>query len=822
MRKIEVTLAAKVLPLAMALALVATDAQALGLGTLEVKSQLNQPLVAEIPLIGVGPGELDALSVRLASPEAFDRVGLPRPAGVTANLQFSVGRNARGEPVVRVTTSNRVDDPFVAFLLEADWGKGSVVREFTALVDPPHIAAATVTPMTAPTVAAPPASTAAPMTAPAAAPEPAPVSEPATALAAEPSTAQPEALPPEPAPAPAPPPAPPPAAAPAPVAAAPAPQPAPEPTLEPALPEPPPVPTPVAAEAPPAPAPAPSIPAATPGQREVASGETLWRIASEQRQRASMAQMMLAIQRANPDAFLRDNINLLRKGAVLRIPTPEEVRDLASAEAEARVREQMAAWRAIAPGPAPTPGPGDSPATALPPAATAQAPARPSAPVNGTAPGARLEIAPPAGAGAAGAQSGASSGGSGSELRAELEQAREDLSARDAELRELRSRLSEQEALANEQERLIQLKDSQLSAMEEALRRDREGESATPADPSASALDPAPSEVVDGAASPVAATTPEPEVPAPANEPTVAPEPPVTAGEALAADATPTGAALPWFRQPLVLGGAGILLVGGLVGVLLRRRRAAPKAALPSVAAATAPRSRLSDDSDFLSNLPPPASDIDADDAPAHEATDLPAALPQERGGALGPDAVASASAPAASPVVRDLQRNVDASPADLDAHVALLRQLYNAGDADGFLEAAERMRARVEKPADSRWREVVVMGMGLVPGHALFRELQWNPVSAVDVRTAPPSTPSSTVPSVLPDGFDERETAERPAFELAGPEASGLDDTRLELAKAYIEIGDTDGARGMLEEVLAEGSPAARSEAERLLKQIG
>jgi pilus assembly protein FimV len=107
----------KVLPLAMALAFIASDAHALGLGTLEVKSQLNQPLVAEIPLIGVGPGELDALSVRLAPPEAFDRVGLPRPAGVTANLQFSVGRNARGEPVVRVTTSNRVDDPFVAFLL---------------------------------------------------------------------------------------------------------------------------------------------------------------------------------------------------------------------------------------------------------------------------------------------------------------------------------------------------------------------------------------------------------------------------------------------------------------------------------------------------------------------------------------------------------------------------------------------------------------------------------------------------------------------------------------------------------------------------------
>ncbi|HAI59592.1 MAG TPA: fimbrial protein FimV, partial [Xanthomonadaceae bacterium] len=154
MGKMGIKRTAKLVPLALAVALAAGHVNALGLGPLEVKSQLNQPLVAEIPLLGVAPGDLDNLSVRMASPEAFDRVGLPRPAGATANLQFSVGRNARGEPVVRVTTSNRVSDPFVAFLLEADWGRGSVVREFTALIDPPHIAAATVTPMRAPTVAA--------------------------------------------------------------------------------------------------------------------------------------------------------------------------------------------------------------------------------------------------------------------------------------------------------------------------------------------------------------------------------------------------------------------------------------------------------------------------------------------------------------------------------------------------------------------------------------------------------------------------------------------------------------------------------------------
>ncbi|MCZ8165382.1 FimV/HubP family polar landmark protein [Silanimonas sp.] len=807
----------KVLPLAMALAFIASDAHALGLGTLEVKSQLNQPLVAEIPLIGVGPGELDALSVRLAPPEAFDRVGLPRPAGVTANLQFSVGRNARGEPVVRVTTSNRVDDPFVAFLLEADWGRGSVVREFTALVDPPHIAAAVVTPMAAPTVAAVPAPAPVPTPEPAA--EMPPLSVPSPPVAETEPAPVAEPLPPEPvAPLPEP--------TPAPVAATPPPaEPAPQPEAAPQPPPPPePAPQPVVAEAPPPPQPRPTpvpaaIPAATPGSHEVAEGETLWRIASSNQQGTSVAQMMLAIQRANPDAFLRDNINLLRKGAVLRIPTPDEARGLANAEAEDRVREQMAAWRALSPTPAPMPSPGEAPTAALPPAATAQAPARPSATPSTPASG-RLEIAPPAGAGAAGAQSGASSGGSGSELRAQLDQAREDLSVREAELRELQSRLTEQESLANEQKRLIELKDRQLSAMEQALREQRTGEAAASSDgtqPAASgavepaaagaiASDPTDAPVVVTPDAAPAAEAADPASPAPASPTAAAP-----------ADA-PADAAAPWYSNPMVLGAGGLVLVGGLVGLLLRRRRSPDaKRPLPNVPPAAGSRSRLSDDEDFLSNLPASSSEESNAAAVEAEADAVPVAAP-------APEAptVDNVAAPATNPVLRELERNIDGAPEDLDAHVALLRQLYNTGDTEAFLIAAERMRAQVEKPGDSRWREVVVMGMGLVPGHALFRELQWNPISGIDVRTRPAAVePEPPAPPVV-EAFDERETAERPIVELPTTDEAGLDDTRLELAKAYIEIGDVDGARGMLEEVLAEGSAAARAEAERLLKSIG
>ena len=797
----------KVLPVALAFAFAAGNANALGLGTLEVKSQLNQPLVAEIPLIGVGPGELDELSVRLAAPEAFDRVGLPRPAGVTANLQFSVGRNARGEPVVRVTTSNRVDDPFVAFLLEANWGKGSVVREFTALVDPPHIAAATVTPMRAPTVAAAPPPPPPPVA------ESSPAQGPTTSVADAAPSPVPEALPPEPIAA---------SREPENAPSAPAPEPTSTPQVAPAPADPEPV---AAAPRPSTPVPAP-IPAATPGRHEVMAGETLWRIASSNRQSASVAQMMLAIQRANPDAFLRDNINLLRKGAVLRIPTADEARSLASLEAEDRVREQMSTWRALSAAPAPMPVSGELPQSPSPPPATASAAvaARPAATASSPATGAgRLEIAPPAGRGAVAAQSGASSGGSGSELRAELEQAREDLSAREAELRELRSRLSEQESLANEQKRLIELKDSQLSAMEQALREQRTGET-----PVAAAETPGlPDSGGAQSANAVPVGAPAAEVAVEAMSSPSAPE--SDAGEpapSVAETDSPVGAVEPapaWYRDPMVIGAGGLVLVGGLVGLLLRRRRATdPKRPLPAVPAAGAQRSRLSDDADFLSNLPPPAADeAAAESAEAMgiaEVVEVPAPPP-------GADAEVreEAKSAAANPLVRELERNIDASPADLDAHVALLRQLYNTGDSDAFLQAAERMRTQVQTSGDPRWREVVVMGMGLVPGHALFRELQWNPISGVDVRTRP-AAEAEAEPAMPPavDGFDERETAERPAFESPTADDAGMDDTRLELAKAYIEIGDVDGARGMLEEVLAEGSAAAREEAERLLKSIG
>jgi len=83
----------------------------------------------------------------------------------------------------------------------------------------------------------------------------------------------------------------------------------------------------------PAPTPAPATttatPSPTPGAEDtyaVGAGDTLWEIAESTRPGSvSLQQMMVAIQRANEDAFIGNNINQLRSGRVLRIPSLQEI-----------------------------------------------------------------------------------------------------------------------------------------------------------------------------------------------------------------------------------------------------------------------------------------------------------------------------------------------------------------------------------------------------------------------------------------------------------------------------------------------------------------
>ena len=475
-----------------ALLLAAGNAWALGLGQIQVKSKRNQPLLAEIPIVSTTPGELAALQARLASPETFRRIGLAPPSGVAADLQFSLGSDAKGRPVIRVTTLRPVEQAVLNFLIEVDWGAGRLVREYSVLVDAPNTAGAALPP----SVQMPQA------------PAPNLVQRPAPAATTKAAEAEPIAPAPQPV-APAPIPAP--AEPPAPVADI-----APQSSLPPM---------------PPMPSsfePAPPTVASTPTQYgPVKRGESLSKIASglDLRSAFSLDQTMLALLQANPDAFLGDDVNRLRSGAVLRVPSQDEVAKIDAAEASQVVRQQMREWRqsrravrqpdsvATAPSAATPAVKADAP-----PAVATDAkpkPANPPAPKPVAAPAAetgftsarrqeaRLQIVPPAAPGkATGNKSGTNAGGEGSMLQQEVRQRDEDIAAKAAEIGELKERLAALEKLKAEQQKLISLKDSELAAVQARLAEANKAAQQAPATtPAANAATQQPAPAAETAAS---------------------------------------------------------------------------------------------------------------------------------------------------------------------------------------------------------------------------------------------------------------------------------------------------------------------------------
>ncbi|MCY7313545.1 MAG: ferrous iron transporter B [Pseudoxanthomonas sp.] len=410
----------------LALLLASGAAMALGLGEIRVKSQPGQPLLAEIPIISSEPGELEQLQARLASPTTFDRVGLPRPEGLVSGLNFAVALSEDGRPVIRVTSVAPVQVAVVNFLIEVDWGQGRLVREYSALVNAPGALASASQPVIQ-------------------APQPPPssfiVREPEPLAAAPIAQAEPLPAIPEPSPAPAPTPAP--AAQPRPPVAVVQPAPA-------------------------------AVPASAADEILVQRGQTLSRIARDLDSGYSLDQSMLALLRANPDAFINGNINLLKQGAVLRVPATQELAQLGEAEAAVLVRDQMADWRRAR---RPVPQPVDAGTTA----ATVAAVTRARTPGTRVAE-ARLEIAPPVADAAtqAGTQSGINAEGEGDMLATQqLTQTREELAARESEVQELRAQVAELEGLQQQQAKLIALKDSDLAAAQQRMAQSQ-GDAAQP------------------------------------------------------------------------------------------------------------------------------------------------------------------------------------------------------------------------------------------------------------------------------------------------------------------------------------------------------
>ncbi|HUD41748.1 MAG TPA: FimV/HubP family polar landmark protein [Dokdonella sp.] len=834
------------LSLAIALAISGIDAMALGLGSIQVKSRLNQPLEAEIPVIQSSPGEAEGLIVQLASAEDFERVGLDRTRSAAVPLEFKLVRNAQGQTVIRVTTAEVVRDPFLDLLIEANWPNGRLLREYTVLLDPPVMAAAL---------------------------------QGSTTVAASP---EPERARIEPLPAATPKPAPKTSSVPPPVARAPAAPPAPRPAAE--------------------------------GDYAVQKGDTLSGIARQVRPdgEVSVDQTMLAIFKANPSAFYKDNINALKSGAILRIPDTETIRAVGSLrEAAEQVRGQVEDWRGVS----------GSPTRIARTSGEADAPAATASPSSRTSDDSRLAIVPPSvgkDSLAASDRVGASSaaGGSGdTRLKNELSRTQEALASREQEAGELKSRVRELEDLKNKNDRLLSLKDSEIAELQQrlkALQDAKGGMAATPSVPAttapASATPPAATDAPSaptkddiwgrGDAATSAPATAEPSatatpVPAPAptdpvaadpagSTPPVTPEtgtapPAVPAGDAITATGsdtapatppatpaqppaaapkpavktppkpvTPPPADSPWFMDPKVLGGAGaiglLLVLLGVVGLRKRRK----------------PVERSSIAESF-------------GDSPLSAAA------------LAGTAAVA-----AADPIEAALRAQIDANPADLGARLELLSHFYAERRIEDFQAGALDMNDYVIDRSQPEWLEVQAMGRELLPGHALFAEpgssaeaapdandeAAYDEAFAFDTPVADPFDPAPAPapvtdfdfdfdapsparieepvapPAAAPaddDGFDfgdlppldfqseidaeARDTAERASLAEDAAPAASLDDeffvgddavnTKLDLARTYLDMGDPDGARAMLEEVLAEGSQVQKDEARRLLDGI-
>jgi len=128
--------------------------QALGLGDIEIDSYLNQPLKARINLLSRPSEDLFDIKVRLASRKSFERAGIDYHQ-VLRGLRFSVETSAKGKSYIKVTTHKRMRAPFLNFLVEVNWSRGRIQREYTLLIDPPTFTKAAPQTTRAPTAARP-------------------------------------------------------------------------------------------------------------------------------------------------------------------------------------------------------------------------------------------------------------------------------------------------------------------------------------------------------------------------------------------------------------------------------------------------------------------------------------------------------------------------------------------------------------------------------------------------------------------------------------------------------------------------------------------
>lgn len=785
--------------LALALLLFAPlVAQAAGLGRLTVQSSLGQPLSAEIDLVAVRGDEASNLIVRLGSPEAYQQANLQYNSSING-LKLSIERRANGQAYVKITGNRPVSEPFVDLLIELTGAGSRLLREYTALLDPPGYGQQAV--QTAP--------------APMAAPESRPI-----------------------------------------------------------------------AAAPAAPAPKAAAPAAASGAQEygpIAKGETLGKIAASLKpEGVSLEQMLVALYRNNPDAFIKKNLNLVKSGKILRVPDAAEVAAITKGEAAKEYRTHVADWRAYVGKVA------DAAGQAAAGGSTARGKITAKVEDTGGAPGSKDVVKLSKG----------EPGKDGKPLSgaAKARAATEDKIAGKQELAEAKDRIAQLETTVKNGQKLAELKSPGMAAAQQKAEAAKAGpapvakaDAAKPEVKGAETAPPPAEAKKDGAVStppndkPVADAKPAPK---PKPKPVAPPPPPPEPGIMdMVMD-----------NLPIIGGGVGALVLGGLGFAALRRRRAR-------------------------------AMDDDAE--PARMAPEMGAAAAAETTQAAAPadevDPIAEAEVYIA--YGRDgqaediLKEAMGRDPSREDVQVKLAEVYATRKDAVAFGNVAQSLHALTGGAGDN-WNRIVALGYTVDPDNALYAAgkdaapqvdtstehtgtdldfdlggdsaatpdialdadtagqatemgggmhemasaadagapgmpdfnleapapgtetdiaLEASPadqISAMDFNIELPSadTPTQTAKPAAPAAdagldfkidvgdlnisLDEPPTSAAPA---ADKDSHWYDvQQKFDLAKAYQEMGDNDGAREILQEVIKEGDAEQKDQAQKLLGSLG
>jgi len=372
-------------------------ASALGLGEVKLKSTLNQPLSAEVQLLDTKGLTPEQIIVSLASVGDFERNGLDF-THFYSELKFEVSLDNASGPIVRITSRNPVREPYLNFLIEAKWTSGRLLREYTLLMDLPTFDEATPQAVqSTQTSQAKPTETKTTRSANAAL---------AAQVQADVDAANGEEKPD------------------------------------------------IIAEQDQQPAKKPKVSADTYGP--VGDKDTLWDIALSVRpdSSASVHQTMLALQRLNPDAFIRGNINLLKKGQVLRVPDAAEISSVSRSEAVSQFNNQTAEWSG-----------NSTTSTGL--GAPLDASGRSSTErIKSEAVAGRVKLEAPTAKNSSSGQGSGANKGSGKALESELAATLEELDKAKSDKTELSSRVRDLEDQVKTMQRLVDVSNEKLRALQ--------------------------------------------------------------------------------------------------------------------------------------------------------------------------------------------------------------------------------------------------------------------------------------------------------------------------------------------------------------------